>query len=351
MKNKLFIVFAALAVTVAGATGFNQAQTKRKQVTSTARPSVTTAPAAAPATPLALLPASDGVLHVDIKRLLNEAVPRALAGNPERLAKLNAEMDTLKTRYGLDVRSFERLAVGVRFLNSSPGVTKTDMVAVASGTFNSNTLLAAAKLASKGKYAEQKHAGTSVLVFNVNDQVRVGGLLNMRVRELAVAALDQNTLTFGKPEGVRSVLDARGGRGRVSNDLVALATRAPNAIIGFGANVPASATGNLNFGNEEITRNIAAIRQAYGSFGTSERGFDLLAAARTTQANEAQGLYDALAALKQFGGMMVAQLPADKGRLAQSALEGLKITTQANETQVRLELAQADISELMRMVK
>jgi hypothetical protein len=54
-----------------------------------------------------------------------------------------------------------------------------------------------------------------------------------------------------------------------------------------------------------------------------------------------------LEGLKQFGSFFVGRLTGPKGVLAKSALTNLKITTQANELQIRTAVAQADIGPLM----
>jgi hypothetical protein len=261
---------------------------------------------------------------------------------------MNAHLEQLKTRYGLDVRSFEQLAVGLRFQSPREGVTTTDLVAIASGTFNPGALLAAARIAAKGKYQEQKYKNSTIYVFEVNDQVNIPGINGMKVRQLAVAALGANALVFGEPEGVRATLDGSQRRGRINTELIQLALRNPNAVVSFGANIPASATQGKDFGNDEINKNLSSIKQAYGALGLTPTGFDLLAIARTDRAEQARSLGDTLSALKQFGGMFVSQLPPDKGKLAQAALDNLTITTAGNETQLKLALAQAVVDELMR---
>ncbi|HYO90702.1 MAG TPA: hypothetical protein VEQ40_03670, partial [Pyrinomonadaceae bacterium] len=255
----------------------------------------------------------------------------------------------IKTRYGLDVRSFERLAVGLRFQSPRPGVTTTaNMVAIASGTFDSGALLAAGRIAAKGKYQEEKHRNSTIYIFDVTEQGKASSVMGMRVTKLAVAALGANMLVFGEPAGVRATLDRSRGRGPINAELIQMAMRNPNAVISFVANVPSSATQGQDFGNDEINKNIAAIRQAYGALGLTANGFDLTAIARTGQPDQAKSLGDTLAALKMVGGAAISQLPPDKGKLAQAALDSLTITTEGNETQLRLEVAQAVINELMR---
>ena len=305
----------------------------------------------AAASPLNALPASDAVMLVDIKRVLNDVLPRVLASDPAHLAKINAEIDKFKTNYGLDMRSFERLAVGLRFQSPRAGVTTTDMVAVVSGTFNSGALLAAGRMAAKGKYQEEKYRNSVIYIYDVTQQGKAPSVMGMRVTKLAVAALDAHTLVFGEPEGVRSTIGASMERRRINAELIQMAMRNPNAFVGFGANVPASLTQGKDFGNEEIAKNIASIRQAYGALGLTTDGIDLLAIARTTRPEQAKSLGDTLSALKQFGGMAIGQMPADKRAMAQAALDSLTITTEGNETSLRLEVAQAALDEILRGMK
>jgi hypothetical protein len=342
VKKKLLTSFAALLLVAAVFVPSGFAQRRRG----------TTAPAQArqaAASPLNALPASDAVMLIDIKRLLNDVAPRLFAGDAAHLAKLNAEIDKLKTNYGLDVRSFEQLAVGFRFLSPRAGVTTTDMVAVTRGSFNSGALLAAGRIAAEGKYQEEKYKNSTIYVFDLMTQGKAPTIMGARVPKLAVAALDGNTLVFGEPAGVRSAIDGSRLRGRLNAQLIQMAMSTPNAFISFGANVPASLTQGKDFGNPEINRNISAIRQAYGALGlTDAGGIDLRAIARTERADQAKSLGETLAAFKQFGGMFVSQLPPDKSKLAQAALDSVTITTEGNETQLKLELAQAIINELMR---
>ncbi|HYG81373.1 MAG TPA: hypothetical protein VD861_13340 [Pyrinomonadaceae bacterium] len=345
-KKSLAIVLAmSLALTVFALAG--GAQTK--PVTTAAATTV-----AAPAAPLDLLPPSDLVAFAHVKRLITEAAPKAFADDPAKLAEFNAELDGFKAKTGIDARAFDSVAVGMRYQNPTPGVTTADTVFIAQGTFNAGALIAAGRVAAKGKYQEQKYKDSTIYVFAVNDHVNVPGLMNMSVREMAVTTLDANTLVFGELPAVRATLDARSGltgATRANADLVQLAQRSPNALMGFSANVPPSLSKSVNIPNDEISRLLGSIRQAYGSVGTTANGFGLLAVARTEKADDAQSLSDTLSALKQFGVVVAGQLPADQRDLAQRALDSMKSSAAGNETSVSFELQQSDISTLLRVLK
>ena len=348
MNKKFFaLFFFAFAVAVALMSNAASASAQTETV-ALAKAATTSAQAS---TPLNVLPPSDFVAFVNLKRLLNEAAPKIFADNPAKLAQFNADLDKFRTQTGIDARMFESIALGMRYQHPTPNITTTDMVVIARGTFNSGALLAAARLATQGKYQEEKYNGATVYVFKVQDRVKMFGLFDMKVSEVAAVALDANTLAIGEPQSVRATLDASKAPSRVNNDLVQLAMRSPNALMGFGANVPTTLTATADFGNAEISKILGSIRQAYGAVSASANGFDLLAVARTEKPDQAQALSETLGSLKQFGGMLVAQLPTETGKLAQNTLDSLKIVATGNETSISFELRQTDISTLMRVLQ
>ena len=293
------------------------------------------------------LPESDGVAQVKLRRLLNEVLPQMLATNPSKLAEINADLDRFKTRTGLDPRSFEQLALGVKYLYPSPGITKVQTVALATGTFSSGAMVAAGRIATDGKYAEEKYHGKTIYIFTVDENISVLGMFDFSVKEIAVVPLDANTLALADPDIIRSVIDVSSNRQRRNTDLIALANRDPNAVIGFGSNISEQLIKNIDIGNAPIAQDLSALRQAYGSVATSPKDVDVFLAARTVDAASARNLGDTLEGLKQFGAFFVGRLTGAKGVLAKSALTNLKISTQANELHVRTAVAQADIAPFL----
>jgi hypothetical protein len=343
VNKKIYFSLIALAVALVAFAAAAPASAQTTQKTATV------AVGGAASSLLPALPASDVAMFVDLQKVLNDALPRALSGDKPKLAQINSEIDSFKTRYGIDARQFERVAVALRFNNRSQTVVTADTVALAQGRFNAGAMIAAARIAMKGKYQEQKYGGQTIYTFNVNDRVKWLGLVNMRVSDVSVVALDSNTLALGDLNLVQAAIDAHTGRGRISPELVQMATRRPDAILGFAASVPAYVSKNVGLDNEEISKSIQSIRQAYGSIGTTATGFDMLMVARTEKPEQAQNLNDSFAALKQFSSFIIAQLPADKGKLAQNVIDNMKVTTEGTDLQIRLEVAQTDIASLVRI--
>lgn len=299
---------------------------------------------------MARLPSSDVLMYVEVKRLLTDIVPRALAGNSARQTQINADLDKFKTTTGVDPRSIEHLAVGTKLVTPSPNVTRAETVMVAQGTFSAPAIVAAGRLAAQGKYREEKYNDKTIYIFSLNEQIKMLGLLRINVGDLAFAALDAGTLAIGTPQNVRNCLDANAATNAKNNNdaLTALATRNANAFIGFGGNLPASFAANLNLGNEEITRNIASVKQFYGSIGTTaNNNYDVLTVLRTDDAARAQDLSDTLGALKQFAPLLASQLPAPRGKVAQALVDSLQIVKEGSEVQIKLPVAQTDLTTLL----
>jgi len=312
-----------------------------------AQRSRTTSTASAP-TLLSSLPPSDAVALVNVNRVLDEALPKLLAENPAKLADITTELAKFKTQTGLDPRSFDQLALSLNYNYPREGITKISTAALARGTFNAGAIVAAGRLAANGKYVEQKYQGKTIYLFSLDRQIRLFGLWDMKVRDLAVAALDGNTLALGDLDAVRGVIEANRTRKHANPELIALASRDPNAILGFGGNVSPKLLENLSLSNDSVARELTAVRQVYGTLGMTSTDLELMLAARTVDTYSAKNLGDTVEGLKQFGALFINRLSPVKGTLARTALDNLKITTVGNELQIRTAVAQSQVSPLMR---
>src|ERR1700738_2251254 len=180
----------------------------------------------------------------------------------------------------IDVRSLDQFVLGVHYTYPSARVTKLETVAIAHGTFDARGLVAAGRIAANGKTREEKYRGATILIFTINDRMKLLGLWDMKINELAVCALDPKSLAIGNVTAVRAAVEA-GKKGRANGELASLATRDPNAVIGFGANVPRELLANLNVGNDTVAKDVNSIRQAYGSIGSTAGDVSLMLVART----------------------------------------------------------------------
>jgi len=336
---------STLALTLAALAAFapaSAAQTRRGAQRTATAPAPR--PVAAETVPL---PASDALLAVDLDKLFKEVVPRALAGDAARLAQVNADVDAFKTRTGIDARSFERLVVGARIVRLASGALKLENVtAVARGRVDP-ALGASVKAASKGAVSEQQYAGKTVYVTAVNDTIKVFGLARVRLKELAVAALDAETIALGEPEDVRAAIDAQAGKRPRADMGMLVQPKGPNDLIAFGGVVPAGALEGVETGLPGLDRAISSIQGFYGSMSSTAAGVQMMTTLRAATAADAKQLFDSLDALRQIAPGLIS-MAGEKAKFAQNAMNSLKITTKANEVQIRLEVPQSDLTTLLR---
>ena len=335
MRHKLHYIALIALIALTGVSALTRAQTR---------------PGASP-TPsnslLTALPPSDAVALVKVKRVFDEVIPKLLAANTTKLGEVNSRIEQFKTRTGLDPRSFDELALGLRYTHPSPGVTKVESVGIARGTFSAEAMKAAGKAAAGAGYREEKYQGKVIHVYSVNEQLKLFGLVDLKIKELAVAQLDANTLAVGDPARVRTALGVRRGTNSSNAELIALASNDANAIASFGGNVTPAVIQSLKIGNDAITTDLAAVRQVYGSVGMNETNLEVLVAARTVNPDSARNLTATIESMSQLGAILVNRMPAPKGALAKSALGNLKITRQGNEIQIRTAVAQTDVAPLI----
>jgi hypothetical protein len=327
---------------------------------------------------LAALPASDFVITIDAQRALNETLPGLLAGNPELLAKMNAHLEKFEKETGINPRSFESVAIGGRLTSSRPHDSRA--VVIASGSFNSDSLLenAFAAVRAKGenfRKEEQVYEGRRIILITPPEKKKAATTttsgeqsrpaasgkgdkdVDYRIaaadRRMAIAVLDARTLAIGDLDGVRAAVDATLGRNAVDGDLIKMATQTPGAVVGFSGKLPQSFAGKAA-PNSTIEKYFASVRQFYGSFGMSGTDAETVVAVRTETAEQASDIGQALNTLKTLSAFGFSRSsggdPAKKDSLA-DLIKGLSITTQGNEVQLSVRIPQGSIAPLMRTLR
>jgi hypothetical protein len=297
--------------------------------------------AATPSDPVAALPPSDAIAIIEAQRILAEALPRAVANDATKMARVNAEIARLKSLTGIDMRRVERAAAGLRAAQPPTGGLKGDTIVIAQGETSAEMIAAAGRTAASGKHRTENHGGKTIHVFTLNERINLFGVMNMHVGELAVTALAPDLLAFGSLAGVKAAIDAGGRAEKANAEVIALARRIPNALVGLGGNVPPGLLQNLDLGNEEIAESIASIKQFYGAAGMTPSGFNLQLFIRAGGPEQAKRLNNTLNALRSFSNLI-----KDDG--IRKAVDNLKITTEGPEVQIKTELAQTDIAAILK---
>jgi hypothetical protein len=309
------------------------------------------------ASALSALPASDFIIFVDTQRLVTDTLPNFLAGDQALLTKVNAKLDRFQRESGVDARSFDTLAIGIRF----PGASRSQMkfVAIARGRFVAADLIEAGFAAAKKKEniarEEQVYEGKKIFVLTsprnrpANEQD--DNAPNPRTdrtdaNRMAVAELDGNTIVMGDLESVRAALSQ--SLARVDQGLVDLATRNSNAVASFAGNLTPDITRGFG-GNEKIEKFASSVRQIYGSAATMGTEVETRVAARTENADQARDIAQAINGLKLISKFGVGR-GANKAEAeaVSKLINNLSVTAQDNEVEIKLSATEADIAPLLR---
>lgn len=347
MKTRSFAL-AAMAVLLFSLVGMSAGDTHRG-----------TAANAQASRLVSLLPDTDAVAVFDAKRFF-DVLPKILAANPAMLTKLTGHITEIQNKTGIDLRKFDQVAVGVNFKASEGKGSDFEPVAIAGGDIKAGALVAMAKLASNGKYKEEAVAGRSMVVITIPASVKktapastivvqaIDDHLNDRPMDIAVSALDGNTLAIGCPELVRAVLE---GKTHVSPELTSLLSPHETTLGSFAMRTPGVISNMFPLDNDSLGKTIGSIQILTGSLDMTNAGATLQMMARTTDAKHAAELKDTLDVLQMlgtslFGGSKQANKQA-YGRL----IKNVKLGVSGSDVTLDLLVPQADIDAMVAQLK
>jgi len=311
---------------------------------------------------VSLLPASDGVVVFDSKRFLNEALPKVLSGNQPILGEIMAKMTEMENRTGIDFRKFEQVAVGVSIKQISPTNVDFEPVAIANGDINAGALVAVAKLASKGTYREEKIGDKTVYVFSPKEILqkatvkttnsKVAGVIdeafNGLTKEVAVTALDKNTLVLGSLARVQATVE---GSSKIAADITGLLSVKETSIASFAAKPPGGLSKMLPLDADDFDAIVDSIEYLAGSIDVATTGASVQIIARTKRIEQAQSLKETLDGLKVVGSAVFAGSKRADQKVYARMIKNARIENRGNEVSLELFVPQADIDILLSGIK
>ena len=309
-----------------------------------------------------LLPASDAVAVFEAKRFLNDALPKVLTANQPMLAEIMAKITEMETRTGIDLRKFDQVVVGIGYKQISEKETDFEPVAIANGDIGAGALIAVAKLASNGAYREEKVGDRTVFVFTAKDVIQkttvktsnskiadtIDTALKGISREIAVTAIDKNTLAIGTLPRVRETLL---GQTHVSTDITSLLSQKDTSVMTFGMKTPNGMAKLLPLENDELGANIDSIQYVSGSMDVSTLGAGVQLAARTRKPDQAQGLKDTLDGLQILGKAIFGSSKRPDQQVYGHMIKNAKFDVHGNDVTLDLLIPQADIDTLIAGIK
>lgn len=351
MKTKFFAL-AAVAVMLLNVVGFANGDAQRA------------AAKKAQATRLvSMLPASDAVVVFDSKQFLNDSLPKLLAANQPLLNSFNSHINEVQAKTGIDIRKFDQLAAGFSIKQITAEKTDCQFVAIAGGDVNVGSLIALAKLGSDGKYREETVGGKTVYVFSIKDAARstaqkttnstvaaaaVSKGIHDLPSEIAVTALDQNTIAFGNVDRIRDTIDATS---KVSPDITVLLSSRETTVASFALKTRPGMTKMIDLDTDAVAKDLDSIQYVTGSMDVAAAGTSMQLMARTQKAEQAVALKDLLDVMQSLGSSIMSgsKKPDQQklGRLVKSVKVGLK----GNDVTVDLLVPQADIDAMVAGIK
>ena len=305
-----------------------------------------------------LLPESDGVIVLDSKRLVYDALPQLLSSNSPLLEKINGEIDKIRIKSGLDLRNFNSVAIGLKNKTGEAGANEFDAVLLARGDVPIGSLKEVAKIASKGKFRTVKSGSRVIYVFSPGNLIKnktpgdknsfIEGIFEKLFKglsnEVAITVYDSNTVAFGSLERVKEALE---NNARVSGELLSLLERKPGSLANIGMIVPNGMSQYLDLEDDELGANLDSIRRLQGSFDINDGVTTVSVAARTTEADKAEELAGTLQAIKgMVAGILKGDRNADKQVYARM-LENLEVNQVETEIFVDLTVPKSDLDVLI----
>ena len=351
MKTRFFAL-AAIAVLLLNVVGFAGGDTRSAQAKKREAMRL-----------VSVLPASDGVAVFDAKRFLNDALPKVLATNQPMLGEIMAKLNEMENRTGIDLRKFDQIAVGVAMKQITPKEVDYEPVVIANGDINTGALVAIAKLASNGTYREEKIGARTVYVFSAKvvmqktaaktTNSKIAGIIDKAIKsitkEVAVTALDKNTLVMGSLARVRATLE---GNTHVGADVSSLLSVKETAVMSFALKTPAGGMSKmLPLDNDELGKNIDSIQYLSGSLDVAAIGTSVQMMARTGKPEQAKGLKDTLDGLQVVGGAIFGGAKRADQKVYGRMIKSAKIDTRGTDVTLDLLIPQADIDLLIAGVK
>ena len=282
---------------------------------------------------------------VDLQRLQSETLLTFGALKPNMLADMNRSLDKFQAETGIDPRVFEAAAFGLNYKNANA----EQFVVLLQGRFDAASLIekgfaAAQKKKAKIKREARQYEGFTLFVVNENGKAQA--------RPLAVFALDGNTVAFGEVSGLQSLVQARLGRApRVDDELVTLATRNSNALFSFGGNIPPEMV--KDWGGKEGEKFVSlarGIRRFAGAVNTVGLDVDADLSLFTETSGQASELRDVINGFRLLFGSSLRPGGAARKNGPDSFskfINSVQISAQNNEVQMRLNLKEADVRQLL----
>ncbi len=316
---------------------------------------------------LAALPDSQAVLFVNVRRIVNEMLPKLMP--PAEYQKMLTEVQ----KVGFDARGVEYAAVAVRLADPPPASGLPEFVIVVKGNFNADTLLALGRVVAGAQNVKTRSETYGSKTLEIIDLQALGKPADGTAAEggdrpkpspypeVAVTALDSSTLVAGVPAYVRAAVDAGGGRGALKPSMIDLAAHDPQALWSLTAELPPSLVDYLHKtgmpASQQSDEMISWVKQLSVAQAMDALNYTLSASVLTDSPEHASAFsglvrMGLLAAQTALNAEAAKQTPKDKDYVkTQAALSALRTfvnRTDGTTLHLSLSVPQKTVAQLVR---
>lgn len=297
---------------------------------------------------LANLPESDTLIYINLRRILNEAVPKVM---PEKdLANMRSAFDEISQNAGIDPSKVDYIVIAIRFRKPSAELdfVPPEFMVVSSGHFSADSLMILAKATAKDKLRDEKYGSKTLGVLTIEaiaKQTEKNPLLRS-FSEMAIVPLNANSIAVGTTGYLKAAVDAADGRGRISTESLNSLLRDPSALLSISGSPLTSFSKSFGLLGTETNARDSRCDSKFGDFYAAitmdATDFMLRGAMNADNPDTAKIIKSLLSNLLQQAAGSVPD------RTAQSVLKTLSITPQDNEVVLRADIPQEMIIEFIR---
>ena len=301
-----------------------------------------------PRASLASLPDADVLIYVSPRKILNDAAPKIMPAT--EVTKMRASFGDMKKGIGIDPSSIEYLVIAVRFHKPAGDLSfvAPDVMAVAGGDFNSDSLVSLAQLSLQDKVRMATHGSKTIALMKI-DEFAGDALKNPMLKsfsEVGAVALTPNSIAIGNLPYLKSAIEAADGTGRINPATLESLMRDPNVLLAAtGAPVASFAKAFGLFGTETTPRD-SRCDTPFGNFYTaitiSGTNFSLRGAMNADNADTAQIISGLLLGLMQQG------INAVPDKEAQAILQAIKMTPRQNEIVWEADIPEQVVADIFK---
>jgi len=182
---------------------------------------------------LVALPEADTLIYINPQRILNDAAPKVMSESD--VAKMRQQFGDLKRTVGVNPSQIDFVVIAIRFHRPSADLNfqSPEFLIVSSGDFSAESFLTLARLGLQEKLREEKYGSRTLAETTIDDiakQAEKNAFLKS-FSDIALVALNSNTLAAGSIPYVKAAVDAADGKDRISQTTLNSLLRDQNALI------------------------------------------------------------------------------------------------------------------------